>query len=320
MAIAGGSASGPAGGPNVVVVILNWNGAADTAECLRSLQAQTYRSWAAVVVDNGSSDDSVAVLRAGFPSVEIVASPRNLGFAGGCNVGIRRALAGSAEWVLLLNNDTVLDPRCLEELLDSSPALPGVLAPAIYYHDAPERLWSGGARQGWGLPFELKAEDLRRESVAADYVTGCAMLVHRRVFEEIGLLDERFFMYYEDLDFCLRARRAGFGIVVKPRARLWHKVGSSLRHDAPRERYLRMSSALRFYRVELRGWRRLLLPLWVARRLGDAIRQGGWPSAMATLAGVRDGLRPADGSEGAGPHPLGGGGTSSGASACCPGL
>jgi len=281
-------------GPAVAIVILNWNRPEDTAACLRSLEAQTYRNWQVIVVDNGSTDDSVPRLRADFPAVQIVVNERNLGFAGGCNVGVRRALDGAAEWVLLLNNDTVLDSRCLSELLDPRLSQYGILAPMIHHYDAPQRLWSAGARRGPGLPDNLREQDIRGDVISVDYVTGCAMLVRRTIFESVGLLDERFFMYYEDSEFCARARRAGHLIAVVPRARVWHKVGLSLRDDAPRERYLRMSSGVRFYRRELGSWRLALLGLWLLSRVSDALwrgcTRGSWPGVWATLRGIRDGF------------------------------
>jgi hypothetical protein len=162
--------------------------------------------------------------------------------------------------VLLLNNDTVVDAAMLARLLEAAAELPqaGVLGPAIYYYDAPQRIWQIGAREHALLPIPLNlgARDLRRAGrrpFRLDYVTGCAMLVRREVFEQVGLLDTAYAMYFEDADFCRRVRRAGFELWCVPSAQMWHRVSVSARMVKPASRYALAWGRARFYRQHPHG-------------------------------------------------------------------
>lgn len=265
----------PDAAPLVYAVVLNWNQPQHTIECVRSLLGQQPRAPRLLVVDNGSTDNSVEVIRHAFPEVELIAGERNLGFAGGVNVGIRRALAEGAQYVLLVNNDAIADPSMLDELLACAQADgAGVLAPAIYYVEPPDRLWFAGGRVNPLLLESLgprgRIEPLPDAPTERDFLAGCALLVRREVFEAAGLFDERFFMYYEDLDFCLRVRRSGYRLLVVPRARLWHKVAqSSGGAESPQERYLMALSSGRYFRKHMRGWQPALI---VPYRLLSALR------------------------------------------------
>ncbi|MBI3967615.1 MAG: glycosyltransferase [Chloroflexi bacterium] len=285
----------------VAVVIPNWNLREDTAACLESLRAARGARAQAIVVDNGSTDGSVELLRARFPEVEVIALGRNRGFAAACNVGIRRALELGAEHVLLLNNDTIVAPDALAQLAAVARRYPtvGLLAPAVYHEGAPRRLWHAGAveRWWWPMPQELRAGELRREVVPVDFLVGCALLVRRSTLERVGLLDERYFMYYEDLDYSLRTRAARLGLGVVPAAQVWHKVSESLRADPPRRAYLKAHYRLAFYRRNAESWRgaaRLVLAL--VSTTADAAkraRQGDRAGARASLLGAVRGLRAA---------------------------
>jgi hypothetical protein len=223
--------------PAVSIVILNWNGLADTLECLRSLRALRYERCRIVVVDNGSTDGSAAALRtaAADGSFELVEAGANLGYAGGNNLGIHRALEGGADFVLVLNNDTIVDPDLLDELVEAAARFPdaGCFGPWIYYLDDPERLWF--TRSEWGskgatfnAPGKGRlAAELSKEVTSTQYVCGAALFFRAEVANRIGLFDERFFLVYEDSDWCFRARRAGFECLVVSTARVWHKVGMS---------------------------------------------------------------------------------------------
>jgi GT2 family glycosyltransferase len=255
----------------------------------------------AIIVDNGSSDDSLEQFAARFPELPVVRNERNLGFAGGMNAGIRYALEQGAASVLLLNNDTVIAPDMISSLLDSSEALgaPGILGPAIYAYDDPEHLWKLGDRRHGLLPMPL---NVRRGTGASptspfqvDYVTGCGMLIRREVFDRIGLFDARYFMYFEDADFCRRARDAGFAVWCIPKAKMWHKISLSAQRDKPFNRYHRALGQVRFYREHPHGPLSLLSRAYVASKvvrttLGDLWRRD-WELIGPLWRGTLDGYK-----------------------------
>lgn len=229
------SCPAPAPSPRIAVVVLNWNGKDDTLQCLQSLAQLAYGNCEVIVVDNGSADGSVAAIRAAFPAIRVIETGANLGYAEGNNVGMRAALESGAEFVLLLNNDTIVDPSLLCELLAAAEACPeaGVFGAKIFHYDERDRIWYAGAR--WNaelLRFELVTDEAIygepfAQVLETDYACGCALFVRRAVLEQIGLLDPQFFLTYEETDFCYRARRSGFRVVYAPRAVLWHKISAS---------------------------------------------------------------------------------------------
>ncbi len=222
--------------PRVAIIVLNWNGLNDTLDCLASLSSINYPALEIVVVDNHSSDDSVAQIRARYPQVSLLVNEQNLGYAGGNNRGVEQALAQGADYVLLLNNDTTVDPQLINRFLDAAHQYPqtGLFGAKIYYADWPEKLWFCGAK--WDvqqLKFdhlgEGQTDDLALYGTIAptDFAIGCALFVRRQVVEQIGLMDESFFLTYEETDWCYRARAAGFDIHTVPEAKVWHKVSAS---------------------------------------------------------------------------------------------
>lgn len=224
--------------PLIYVLLLNWNNAEDTLDCLRSVFALDYPRFRPLVVDNGSSDGSDQVIQTAFPNVEFIANERNLGFAGGANVGLEYARRQGADYVLFINNDTILDRALLKELVQVAEARPraGLLAPKIYCYNEPTRLWAAGARLarfpprvkmiGFGQPDGPQYDQLRR----VDYATGCALLIRRQVLETVGGFDPVYFpAYHEDYDFSARVTQAGWEIWYVPTAKLWHKVSRSQR-------------------------------------------------------------------------------------------
>lgn len=227
------------GVPRVTVIVLNWNGKEDTLECLGSLVRSEYPSHRIIVVDNGSTDGSAEVFRAQYPSVGLVELPANVGFAAGNNRGIEAALREDTDVVFLLNNDTTVAPDCLANLAQAARELPpgSVLGPKILYYDRPETIWHLGGL--WDRRrFELTAIGRDEPSgkwmdpSRVDHIVGCAMWIPSAVIREVGMFDERFFLNYEETDWCFRAGRAGIPIFVVPRARVWHKVSSSFSSSA----------------------------------------------------------------------------------------
>jgi GT2 family glycosyltransferase len=244
--------------PSVMIVVLNWNGLSDTLDCLMSLQRLDYPDCKVVVVDNGSVDGSVEVVRTRFPGIMLVENEENLGYAGGNNVGLRYALAQGMDYVLLLNNDTEVAPDFVSRLVAAAEVdlAVGVVGPTIYYHDRPDDIWSAGGAIDWqrgrtwmvGLN-ERDVGQFGQESCEVDFVTGCALLVKRAVLEQVGLLDERFFAYYEDTEWCVRIARAGYRIVHVPEAKIWHKISPDAQADSPLIHYYMTRNRLLFLKV-----------------------------------------------------------------------
>lgn len=227
--------------PKISIIILNWNGKNDTLECLNSLRSLRYTNFETIIVDNGSSDDSVSEIKKTYPEVIILEQKENLGFAGGCNVGIKYALAHQAEGLCLLNNDTIVDPGFLNafvERIDKEPAV-GILGAKIYLYSDRERLdHIGGMWNKERAEFDfignrqLDQDLVWEENKEIDYVCGAAFYVKKEVFEKVGLFEEKFFLIWEESDFCFRARRAGYQIKSCFAAKLWHKVSVSFKSKA----------------------------------------------------------------------------------------
>ena len=221
--------------PLVYIIILNWNGKVDTLSCLQSIMDVRYPNFSVIMVDNASSDGTVESVKEKFPPVKIIANTENLRFAGGNNIGIDYALQQKADYVLLLNNDTVVDPDFLNGLLKvaGSGERVGIVGPKIYYYNDPERIWFAGGKveywKGWVSHTGIRELDHGQYDAdrRVDYITGCCMLVKREVIERVGKLDEKFFIYGEDADWCLRASRAGYELVYVPSSKIWHKVSTS---------------------------------------------------------------------------------------------
>jgi len=231
--------------PPVGIVILSWNRARDTLACLASLERVDYPARQVIVVDNGSTDGSPALIRQQYPSVVLLASGRNLGFAGGCNLGMAAALRIGVRYVLLLNNDTEVAPDFLGRLVAAAERSPdvGMVGPTIYYHEHPDVIWSaGGMVDRYGTPRHDRVDTPDDGTLPpvreVDYVTGCAILVKRSVIERIGFLDDRFFAYFEETEWCARARRVGFRVLHVPEARVWHKIRRDERGGSPLYLYL----------------------------------------------------------------------------------
>ncbi len=222
--------------PELFVVVLNWNGKEDLLECFGSLRSATY-SIQVILVDNGSKDSSVTEVRARFPEVSIIVNKTNVGFSGN-NVGMEEALRRGADYVLLLNNDTWVEPHCFQELIRAAEENPeiGILSPRICYYSNPELIWYDGGKldnvNGFLRHSHINSDRLTGSvddrPMQLDYVCGCAMLIRRQVIEQIGVLDQRFFMYWEDVDYSLRAKNSGFGLLQVPSARVLHKVSQSI--------------------------------------------------------------------------------------------
>ena len=210
-------------------MVLNWNSAPDTLACLDSISQLHYANYTVLVVDNASTDDSVRQIRKAYPHLEILALKENLGYSGGNNRGIEFALAGNCDYVWLLNDDTVVAPDSLASLVSVATSEPaaGILGPKVYTSEEPQTILSAGATivNGWRAQSRGVGQTDRGQfdhMADVDVVSGCAMLVSRRLIEQIGTLDESFFAYHEDVEWCYRAKQAGFRVLLVPQAHVWH--------------------------------------------------------------------------------------------------
>jgi GT2 family glycosyltransferase len=249
--------------PTVSVIVLNYNGREDTLACLRSLEHVMYANVNVIVVDNASTDGSADMIREAHPQMTLIETGANLGFTGGNNVGIHYALDHGADYIMLLNNDTIVAPDMLNlmvEIMESNHQI-GVTGPMIYYYSAPETIWSAGGQINWkrGMTsmIGVNEEDKSQYGLAprpVDFVTGCALLVRRDVWEKVGLLDDQFFMYYEETEWCVRASRAGYQIYHVPQAMLWHKISLQERESSPRTYYYMTRNRLLFLHNSRAGY------------------------------------------------------------------
>ncbi len=284
----------------IFVITVTWNGIQDTCECLDSLFLQDDVLLNIVVVDNGSTDDAILILRKKYPQVNVIRSESNLGFAGGFNLGIRYAITLGAEYLLIINNDTISNSSmCKNLLLAMENEEVAVTSPVIYYAQDPKRIWSAG---GFIHPLLLEPRNShnRRRELSDDpkkrtFLSGCCMLIKREVFEKVGLFDERFFVYYEDLDFCLRIAQNKFIMMIVPSAKLLHKVSlSSGGEFSPNERYYMAYSSCLYFRKHLSL---RTMPIIVPYRVGSAIlwtfrliMKGKWKSLLEYWRGIWRGV------------------------------
>lgn len=250
--------------PLVYIIILNWNRADDTLTCIESLFQMNYSNKKIVVVDNGSTDDSLTKLEVHPEQINIIANKKNLGFSGGNNRGIEFALASEADYVMLLNNDTIVAPDLLDHLVAAAEEdlELGVVGPSIYYLDNPDKLWFSGMNFPFRIYFigrHLLVRNSRKKREIVEFISGCGMLIKANVLKTVGLLDETYFMYYEDLDFCLRVKAAGFKLAYIPAAKMWHKVSaSSGGKSSPMKQYYQVKSSIFFFRRHVKGSRLLI--------------------------------------------------------------
>lgn len=272
--------------PLVALVVLNWNGALDTIESLKSLSKLTYTNHIVVLVDNGSSDNSITIFKTydAMLRFQLIETGRNLGYAGGNNVGIRAAIDQGADFVLVLNNDTTVAPDLIERLLDAANENPdaGVFSARVLYYNDPQRVWFDRAH--WN-PRTLSLEwpgqgsmesDLPTTATESDYGSGAALFFRTEVVNEIGLLDEDFFLVWEEVDWCFRARKAGWKVISVPRAKVWHKIGVSFGSESsPLRTYFSTRNKLLWFSRHAPWSARIRLWTQTLRRLVPRFVLGG---------------------------------------------
>lgn len=225
----------PTRSPRVAVVVLNFNGLDDTIKCLYSLKPLTEQGHEIILVDNGSGVDPEVPARDVLPALTYLRNAQNLGYAGGNNTGIRYALDKGAEFVLVLNNDTVVAPSIVDELLAAFAAHPelGIVGPIVNFMDEQHVVMTDGVafNPGPGTEFFKRIivppSAAHPSAVPVDIVNGCCMMIRSDVLRQVGLFDEQFFIVHEESDLCLKAGRAGFGCAVFSRTLVWHKGSSA---------------------------------------------------------------------------------------------
>lgn len=299
--------------PLVGVVLLHWGPAAVTARCLESLARVSYPRLRVFVVDNAGDFETDGADGAGGPPVRVLRPGRNLGFAEGSTSGIDAALTDGVDYVLLLNNDVVAEPDFLGRLVEGARATgAGLACPQIAFLNDPDQAWYAGGRFSLWLGIPRHAgwrRAIRRDGVPREvgFATGCAMLIDPRVIATVGSFDARFFIYCEDLDLSLRARRAGFRLLIVPGALVHHAVVEDGR--LPRRLYYTTRNLLEVMRRHA-GWYHWVTFVpsfalgWVGFFALVALRRRQ-PAVLAALArGALDFLRGRLGEQAPGPAPL----------------
>jgi len=299
--------------PKVSVIVLNLNQEGHTRECIKSLQEVTYDPVDIILIDNGSTDGSGPRLRAEFPSVCYHRNEVNLGFSGGNNTGIRIAFERGCDYIMLLNNDTIVEKDFIQPLVEHASKNPrtGFQSCKIYLYSDQEAFWYAGgtlnihkALSGHRGMFEKDRGqyDVTEETGLA---TGCMMIASKDLIREIGIMDETLFCYFEDADWCMRASLHGYRNIYNPKARIWHKVSVTSKIDSPFYLYFTMRNKIYFLRkYSSPGKWFVHLPYFIYFYGRHLIRMSlKWHSYIGTKAviiGLIDGLRHYNGDHGKG--------------------
>ncbi|ATY83851.1 glycosyltransferase family 2 protein [Kyrpidia spormannii] len=270
--------------PSVYIVVINWNGYEDTSRCLTSLRDLEYPTYRIIVIDNGSDDGSVELLRKNYPNVIILEAKENVGFARGNNIGIRYALNHYAAYVWLLNNDTTVSRTALFELVQvaESDVTIGAVGSVVYYMNCPEKIqvWGGGWVNTWigrAGHFITPVPSQR-----LDYVVGASILLRSDALRDVGYLDEDYFMYWEDTDISFRLRKAGWKLAVAPNSKVFHKVSGSIGEGSEAFHFYFNRSAKRFFqRYCVMPW--VPISIGVGGRLAKLVVKKNWKAVRAIV-------------------------------------
>ncbi len=258
---------------NLRIVIVNMNLKDDTLELLDSLVRASASPEQIIIVDNGSTDDSISAFRSKFQNrIQIIQNDRNYHFCVACNQGFKAALDQGAKWVLLLNNDTYVANDFfveIEKVLQTSSSF-DLYSPMIFYHTSPNKIWFLGNSI---IPGTLIVHNRRQNKpippklpnlLPVDFISGCAMIIHKIVFDKIGFFEPTLMIYWDEVDFCWRARQAGFRSACITHARMWHKISETMNRQKPEAIYLKTRNQIRFYRKYSQGMQRPIMYLFAA--------------------------------------------------------
>lgn len=275
--------------PSVACVILNWNGWQDSLACLAAVAEIEYAHISVIVVDNGSTDDSVAHIRAAFPAVELIENGTNLGFGAGNNVALRVVMSRSVDYVWLLNNDTRPKPDALTELVrkaETDKKL-GAVGSVLFYADQPGRVqaWGGGGVNVWfGRSWHATA---RVAESSLLYLTAASVLLRCSALAEIGLFDEEFFLYWEDADLGFRLRKGGWGLGVADGSVVLHKEHASTGRDyGVLSRHV-VASGIHFL-LKHSPLPSVSVALFLLFRMAKQLLTGRWRMLVPVFAGIGD--------------------------------
>ena len=282
------------------VILLNYNQPDMTIECIEYLlqNKKHYDDFEIIVIDNGSKDNSVVKLleAASKYNFRFINNKENLGFAEGNNVGIREALG---DWILLLNNDTVFKEDFISKMAKAIVDNPesAAVGPKIYYYDVPTKIWYSGGKITKYYNFVEDQSGEGEHYKQVEWITGCALMINKRVLKKVGLLDKDFFMYIEDVDWCIRARKAGFNLIYTPYAEIWH-IGSKTTTESFKKSFQIYYGYRNKLFVISKNTKNLeyMYVLFVALsgicyRIIESIVQGNFDYAKGYLFAMIDGLR-----------------------------
>lgn len=293
----------------VAIILINWNSYSLVAGCIASLGEMYYNDYDIIVVDNASADDSLKNIKAQFPDVIIIESSSNLGFAGGNNLGMQYAVKQDYPYLLLLNNDTFVQPDFLQILVTYMDEHPenGVIQPMICFAHDPHLLWNGGSyfNQWTGSTYTTTPDPQGSASNGIkniDWVSGCAFFTRSDTLKQTGLFAEELFMYYEDVDLSFRIKKAGYGCVYQPRAVIFHIAGMATKTNSKgKEGFI--SPLIHYYNIRNRIWiakkytTALYIPtaflynlFYIAGVLGYFVIRGRFNKFKAVVRGTIDGL------------------------------
>lgn len=324
--------------PKVIIVLIQWNNAAYTIDCLKSLEKIDYPNYEIIIIDNNSRDNDFEKLREVFlfsektggetadltktrerigsvfqsgerPSWLLVRARDNYGFSGGNNIGIELGLNRGTDYILLLNNDTEVRPDFLTKLTEAGENNPviGMLSPRIYYYSDPDVIWFAGGRLTYaptfGLHIGLGEKDNGQYQGTAilpsEFLTGCALFVRRETIEKIGFMPEDYFLYFEDVDWSVSAKKAGYKIGVVPSSRVWHKVkrekeeldgAAAYKEGTPAYVLYTYRNMLLYLRRHGSAPQKILTWLWLILFLAKQAIKLAFPSRRNYAAGVFRGV------------------------------
>jgi GT2 family glycosyltransferase len=286
------------------IILVNYKKTELTNDCVKSLRESTFRDFNIIIVDNESTRTSFEELHSACPEANVLTSERNLGFGGANNAGIEFALQHGADLLLLLNNDAVVKKDTIEKLVETADEKPGagVVGAKIYYYDRPNLIWYSGGKldvdKALGTHPKIGLEDdgSDDECVETDFVTGCCLLTRKEVIDKIGSLDQSYFLYLEDADFCVRAKRAGYSVIYQPAAVVYHKVSNSSGWDSPTYIYFNLRNKLLFLRNNSKASRWIwqlhyLIYYYVRQFIRLTFKHRNYKAARAAFFGFIDGVR-----------------------------
>jgi GT2 family glycosyltransferase len=290
--------------PRVSIVLLTCNRNDDTRACIQSLQ-QTGESCEIILVDNGTQPNPAPEFEREFPDVVFLRNEENLGTPIGNNIGIRHALDHGADFVMMLNNDTTVDKNFLRPLVDAMDADPGIgiAGGKIYYYSEPTRIWFAGGRynsltcrvEHLGI-LKYDHEVPARPAAEVDFISGCFSLFRSSALRAVGLLDEQFFAYMEDVDLNVRIKNAGYSLAYIPESFIYHKVSTTIKVDSPFFLYFNMRNRILMLKKHNPRFRQLLaipyLTFFFSRQLIRlSLKLRYWKGVKSVLYGIQDGLR-----------------------------